>query len=324
MSLSNSQSDQFQQLTVQSLESFNDEIANADETTDPDFDRFKLLIDQSVFEKEDVSVFESLYTPPEKVEEVVFKPLIEKKDDKKKKETKEIQAEHAEEEVEEKIIDESVETPEEKGYREGLEKGIPAGEKQGYDKGYEQGLKQGEEEGLKKGHEEGVAQGVDEGREQGFKEGEDQARKEVMEQAAEIINSLEDALTKSSQTLEKLVDVYEDRIIDLIQKIAQKAVLAKIETDEEVVKPLIIESLKHLVQPEEVILSVSPEDYEYVDMVKDDFFDLVESLNAVSVLSDPSVKRGGCRLETKTASVSTDPESRLRDIFEAMKNPGAL
>jgi len=58
-------------------------------------------------------------------------------------------------------------------------------------------------------------------------------------------------------------------------------------------------------------------------MIKDEFFEQIDSLNSISVRSDPSIKRGGCRIDTNTASVSTDPESRLDAIFNAMKSAGA-
>ena len=137
------------------------------------------------------------------------------------------------------------------------------------------------------------------------------------------MNSLEFSLKTADQTLDLLVEKYEERIIGLVQKIAQKAVMAKVAVDEEIVKHLILDSLKHLVQPEEINLSVSSDDYEYIEMVKDEFFEKIDSLTSISVSSDPSIKRGGCKIETNTASISTDVESRLEAIFQAFKTQGA-
>jgi len=115
---------------------------------------------------------------------------------------------------------------------------------------------------------------------------------------------------------------YEARIISLIRQIAKKVVMAQIEIDDGIVKQLIIDALKALVNPEEVVLSISEEDYEYIEMIKEEFFDEIESLKSISVKSDPSVKRGGCRIDTSTASISSDPESRLEAIFEAVRKAG--
>ena len=126
----------------------------------------------------------------------------------------------------------------------------------------------------------------------------------------------------ADQTLDLLVEKYEKKIISLIQQIAEKAVMAQVAIDDEIVRNMILDALKALVQPEEVILSVSLDDYEYIEMIKDEFFDQIDSLESVSVRSDPSIARGGCKIETITASVSADPESRLEAIFEAIKNAG--
>ena len=57
-------------------------------------------------------------------------------------------------------------------------------------------------------------------------------------------------------------------------------------------------------------------------MIKDEFFTEIESLNRIAVKSDPSIKKGGCKIETATASIVTDPESKLDAIYEALKNAG--
>ena len=322
MSLSKPESDEFKPLAVNSLESFDDELSHETEGREPDFGRFKLLIDAPAFGGEEVPGFEALYNASEKKEEVTFNPLI-----KKKEPLPEPVIDHSEQpdqdaEAEDGI--EPAETAEQAGYREGFEKGVKEGTEKGFEQGRAQGIKRGEEKGLAQGIEDGIEQGKTQGFEQGFKEGEEKGTLEAQKAATQILNSLEETLAAADRTLNALVDTYEERIIDLICRIAQKAVMAKVEMDEEIVKPLVLDALKHLVQPEEVVLNVSSEDYEYIEMIKDQFFERIESLNSVSVQSDPSVKQGGCRIETNTGAVSTDIETRLQAIFDAVKNAGKV
>ncbi len=324
MSLSNTPTDEFKPLAVHSLDTFNDEVRTANENVEPDFERFKLLIEKPKFGQEEEKIdFEALYKPPEEVEEVIFKPLIQKKLSQSEKDAIAKDAAVSEDGIDPDEEPEPQETLEEIGYREGVEKGFKVGEQKGYDAGFEKGMAEGDAKGFEQGQEKGLQAGKEEGYEQGLEQGEAQGLEQTREQAQKIVNSLEDAVNKTDQTLGKLVDIYEERIIQLIEQIARKAVLAQIEIDEEIVKPMVIEALNNLVQPEDVVLNVSTEDYEYVDMIKDQFFDQIESLNNVSVRSDPAIMRGGCKIETSTATVSTDPETRLQEIFEAMKNAGA-
>ncbi len=321
MSLSDKENNNFEPMALGSLESYDEELTNKTEKIAPEFKRFEMLFEKDVFRKEEAYEFDAVYDPEKEVEEIVFKPLIEQQDNSfdrdadTDKDKEDISGEM------EQVPDEPVETPEEKGYREGLEKGMEQGFEQGQKKGFEEGLVKGEASGFEKGEKQGDIKGHEQGFERGLKEGEEKAATETRENGIEILNSLELSLKTADQTLDLLVEKYEERLIDLIQKIAQKAVLARVEVDDEVIKHMILDALKNLVQPEEVSLSVSSEDYEYIEMIKDEFFEQIDSLASISVSSDPSVKRGGCKIDTNTGSISTDVESRLEAIFEAFKTP---
>jgi len=322
--MSSSDTEEFKPIDVNSLESFGEEQATLSDRAKPDFDRFEMLFEKPKFEKEESYEFKAMYDGKKEKEEIIFKPLVEKKEKfspikgKKRKENDFQSSESPEKEV----IEEPKETLEEKGYREGLEKGFEQGQKEGQKQGFEEGFNKGEAEGFAKGEKDGIEKGEEKGLDQGLKKGEEKGEIQVREKAAGILNSLEVSLKTADQTLDLLVEKYEERIISFIQQIAEKAVMARIEVDEEIVRTMILDALKTLVQPEEVVLSVSQDDYEYIEMIKDEFFEEIGSLTSVSIKSDPSIKRGGCKIDTITASVSTDVESRLEAIFEAIKKAG--
>lgn len=316
MSLSN-QEEGFKPIDLNSLEVYNKEIINKTGASEPDFNRFKLLFEKSKFEEEEPYEFKAVYHETRKREEIVFKPLIEPRNKKNH------QAEHGNETgFMDKVIQEPEETPEEKGYREGFEKGFEQGMVTGATQGYEEGFQKGETKGFEKGEQAGIVKGHEKGYEDGYKEGEAKGTEEARQKAVGILNTLEESLSMADQTLGLLVEKYEARIISLIQQIAKKAVMAQLKIDDGIVRQMILDALRVLVNPEEVVLSISEEDYEYVEMIKEEFFDEIESLKSIAVKSDPSVKRGGCRIDTSTASISSDPESRLDAIFEAIRNAG--
>ena len=55
-----------------------------------------------------------------------------------------------------------------------------------------------------------------------------------------------------------------------------------------------------------------------LEVVKEDFFQQVRELKQVSVVSDPSVARGGARIETAAGEVDTGIESRLEAVTRAV------
>ena len=313
-----SASEDFKPIDIHTLDSFEGEQSQKTEETAPDFDRFKILFDPSDLEGEEVS-FEELYSFKEEVEEDPFEPLIEgtgTNGDASSPEKAHADIREEPEEKEPEIKPEELGF--EQGFQKGLEQGRTTGEAEGEAKGFEQGLAKGEAEGFKKGEAEGFAKGEAEGLEQGLEQGRATAEAKVNEQVVQILDPLKESLETADNLLDRLVKRYEGQILDLIFKIAEKAVGAKLDVDEEIVKHTILDALQHLVAPEEITLSVSGEDYEYVEMVKDEFFESVRSLKHVAVTSDPGISRGGCRIETAAATISTDPEAKLAAIYDAI------
>lgn len=311
-------SDDFMPINVATLDKFEGEVSNKTPETPPDFNRFKLLFDPSELDQEEVS-FEDLYSFAKDDQDAPFEPLIKGAGDEPEPDLPD-----PEDEAPELVAPEK--TPEEigfeKGFQKGLSQGRVTGEAEGEAKGFEQGFAAGEAEGLKKGEADGFAKGEAEGLEKGYQEGREKAEAEVVQEAAQILEPLREGLNTVDQLMDRLVKRYELQIIELVQKIAEKAVMAKVETDDEVVKHTILDALKSLVAPEEISLSVAPEDYEYVEMIKDEFFESMRSLKSVGVSSDPMINRGGCRIETATATISTDPETKLAAIYDAMVKAG--
>lgn len=325
MSLSKNSGNHFEPLAIGSLERFDDEVVSNADKSAPDFERFKLLFDEPKFQEDDESIdFKALFEENPEKEEVIFEALPgtgEALLETLAPETAgaEILEVAGEVQVETLMVEVS---PEEEGFREGLQKGLEEGRSQGSEQGYEEGFAKGKEEGTAAGEKEGLEKGHAEGFEKGLLEGRQKGEEETKEEAVKLLTSLEETLHSADQTLELLVDTYEERIIDLIQKIVEKIIAARLEIDDEAVKPMILDALKTLVQPEEITLNVSTQDYEYIEMVKDEFFEEVDSLTRVGVRSDPSLQKGNFNIETSTGMVSSDLDSRLEAVFEAVKNAG--
>ena len=193
---------------------------------------------------------------------------------------------------------------------------------EGETKGFEKGHAKGEAEGFAKGEAEGFTKGEAEGLEKGIAQGREQAETEVRDAATQILNPLRESLETVDTLLGRLIQRYEGQILDLVFKIAEKAVGAKIDTEDEIIRETILDALKHLVAPEEITLSVSNEDYEYVEMVKEEFFAAVRSLKHVAVASDPMIPKGGCRIEAAAATITTDPEAKLAAVYDAVARTG--
>ena len=325
MSLYKRQENDFQALDIQSLDSFADEISHRTDGDEPDLERFRVLFDQK--STKDAVLFESIHPDPRDTSQDVFEGLIDIPEDRAPEVDAAPEAAAAPGEAAPETADAAPAPDPEAEQALRVAEALEEAQARGLAQGYEEGQAKGYEEGLAKGMEEGRSQGEAQGREagyqDGFAQGETEGRtagEETAKQAAEqSLEALTQALTAVNNLTNDLVDSHEDGLLALVFQVAERVIQVQLDNRDDIVRSTIIDALKSLVRPDEVRLSVSPEDYEYVEMIKDSFFESVSSLEHVSVQSDPQVNRGGCKIETSTASVATDPATKLaaiRDAFE--------
>ncbi|MBF0210858.1 MAG: hypothetical protein HQK68_08250 [Desulfamplus sp.] len=206
----------------------------------------------------------------------------------------------------------------EEAYKKGYEEGQSKGYEDGLARGMEDGFQSGHEKGSQEGYDAGFQKGEGEGYDAGFQKGEEDGKVIADAKALEIVSSLEDILQKAENSWQNSIKTHEPKILSLICKIAEKIVFAKVELDDSIVKGSILNALSTMPEPEDIILNISPDDYEYVEMIKDDFFANIKSLKSISVISNPSVQRGGCKIESSQGKVETDIQTRLEQVFTSV------
>ncbi|HKK90127.1 MAG TPA: FliH/SctL family protein [Desulfobacteraceae bacterium] len=203
------------------------------------------------------------------------------------------------------------------------DRGYDIGFREGYDRGKKEGVEQGEKKAFDKSRQQAVEEakkaGEQEGYDRGFEKGEKEAKAQGDARALEVLASLEDILDKTENSWGEFVQQFEEQIISLVCRIAEKVVLARVDVDSTLVKESIFHALEKLPEPREIVLNVSSDDYEYIEMIKEEFFEKIETLSTVSVVSNPGINRSGCRIETSKADVETDIETRLEAVFDSVK-----
>ena len=321
-----SQDDGFKPIDVGSLDSFDEEVSLKKPDAEPDFNRFKLLFDPLEIQREEGG-FEAVYRVTKKLKEELFEPLIQGAD-----------VETNTPDIKKKIVGPSEETqsvdepenetsPEKQGfaagYEQGMAQGLEKGLADGHAKGYEEGLAKGREEGFNQGETDGFTKGQVEGFEKGLEQGRDAGKQEIVQEMAQVLDPFRQALETADQMLENMLARYEIQLLELVCQIAGKVVMAKLDSDDTVIKKTILDALSQLASPEEITLSVAEEDYEYVEMIKEAFFESVRSLTHITVNTDAMIPKGGCRIESAGATIATDPETKLKAVYDAIAQAGA-
>ncbi len=198
------------------------------------------------------------------------------------------------------------------GYDNGFIRGKKEGFEQGKEEGYKEGFDKGKEEGFFKGKEEGLDKGLFEGEEKGYEEGQ--------KKAADIVKQISNVLSKLETHWQDMVSVNENKILDLIFKVVEKIIYTKLETDNEIIKKTIIDVFKAVPESSanKVNVSISPEDYKYIELIKEDFFKEIDKNKTISFNPNPSLNRGDCRIETKSGTIDTTVEERIELVKDSL------
>lgn len=150
---------------------------------------------------------------------------------------------------------------------------------------------------------------------QGEKDGIELGEKKVLK----VIENIENLFIEMSHLKKEILKQYEKEILDLIFAIAKKIVHHKIESDERIVKDTVLKAFELASEKSKIMLRVNPEDFDYIERLKPEFFSKFKELKSIMVTSDPSITRGGCFLETPYGDLDATVETQLEKIYQSLE-----
>jgi flagellar assembly protein FliH len=156
--------------------------------------------------------------------------------------------------------------------------------------------------------------------EEGFAAGE---KKGIADGRKEIDNTLQrmqTLLLEMEGIWKNLVETNEQQIVQLICRAAEKVVFGQIAIDPDVVKRVILQAFQIIPEPVDVTIELNSDDTAYIETIKEDFFKRLKSLKHISVVPNPSITQGGCRVSTRFGEVDATVESRIGVIQQTIMN----
>lgn len=157
-----------------------------------------------------------------------------------------------------------------------------------------------------------------EAHEKGFSHGQKEGYEAGMLEASKIVENLTHIMVSIEGLWHRMVAQHENDIIELVKRISEKVIYGHTQIDNEIVKRAILKSFDLIPEPTEATINVSTDDYDFIENAKEDLFEKVKTLKKVSIVSDPSLSRGGCRIETKVGEIDSDIQSRLDAISKSI------
>jgi flagellar assembly protein FliH len=156
--------------------------------------------------------------------------------------------------------------------------------------------------------------------EKGFAQGEKDGFELGGKKATKAIENIENFLIELSHLKKEILRHYEKEILDLIFAIAKRITHQQMRADDRAVKDNVLNAIHLATEKSTITLRVNPEDYNYIEKLKQEFFAQFKELKSLDVTSDPSISRGGCFLETPYGDVDARVETQLEKIYKSLED----
>lgn len=167
----------------------------------------------------------------------------------------------------------------------------------------------------KQAYNEGFALGKQEGHQAGFVEGSKKGYDENVHLIEARTDQLIAILESFATPFKHLDDNVEKALADLSVKIARQILHREIELDSGQIIAAVKTAINALpIASQNVKLYLNPED---ADLVRFNL-GLGETQSAWEIIEDPSITRGGCKVDTEISHVDATIENRLNAVLESM------
>ena len=155
----------------------------------------------------------------------------------------------------------------------------------------------------------------EQGRREGYADG--QARGHAEYDA--LIAGAEATLEEARQKYRELLEGAEGDALELVLKIARKAVGEEMAANKQNMLHLVRDAFSHCSNKEMAVLKVAPDDYDYVRANKDVLLSMVEGVGKLEIKRDLSLSSGACLVETSLGAIDASVETRLSKIEDAFR-----
>ncbi|WP_416198045.1 MAG: FliH domain-containing protein [Sporanaerobacter sp.] len=163
-----------------------------------------------------------------------------------------------------------------------------------------------------KGYTEGYDIGYKEGYSSGYESGEKVSNK-LIEEALEIKNNY---INKKENIYREI----EEDVIELVINICEKIIYDKVEEDSEYIVTLILKGIESLNSTDNLMIRVSKEDYDIVEMSKDKILAKASLVNDLEIRLDSSLNKGDCIIETASGSVDVSIKDQVEEVKQLLND----
>ncbi len=158
---------------------------------------------------------------------------------------------------------------------------------------------------------------------QGYELGKSEGHKEAFDTASLGINAgleqLQNLIQKLGQLKEELAHQNETHLMTMVYRIAEKLAFDHIESKPEIILSVIQKSIETAQADEDVTVSVSPEQIQFLESMKLQTGREFDFLKNIKLQSMPHIEPGGCIVETNYGVIDARIPERTSKLWDEMK-----
>ncbi|MDY0212633.1 MAG: FliH/SctL family protein [Desulfuromonadaceae bacterium] len=155
--------------------------------------------------------------------------------------------------------------------------------------------------------------------EQAYQKGVAAGIRQVEDKLAQTTTALAQAAQKLSTQSESIMQRSAEDMLHLVMAIARRIIQVEINEHKETIVRIVQQTINAAVQAEEFHIRVNPEDMQVLNEHKPLFVASLSGLSNIEFVSDSTITRGGCVLESPSGRVDATLETQLDEIFAHLK-----
>jgi len=172
---------------------------------------------------------------------------------------------------------------------------------------HEAALKREKKASYQNGYDEGLKKGI-----------------EIQKQdASHTVQALADAIRDMDSLKQQILESAEQDIVGLAYAIAEKVVHQEVQTNRDVIKAVLTDAIKSIVDKEELKIRLNPQDYRYMLEIKADFFQAIDGVKHIILEEDDKIMRGGAVIESLFGEVDARVDRQLGEMKALLSGNGS-
>ena len=162
-------------------------------------------------------------------------------------------------------------------------------------------------------------EGTAEGHATGLRQGLDAAKQQMAAQLQQTCDQCNAMVATAEQEARQILQEAEPKIIELVMAISRKVITDEVETRPTVVLELVRGALARVRDQNQIIIHVSPDDYEFIMQSRRTLQAVVGAEQTLTVTADAVLGRGGCLIETSFGTVEAGIDTQLDSIHRVLQ-----